>query len=267
MTSTELQSIDEEQLEEKEKNVNIAVIIITIILCVLLVYFITNVRFIKKYTSINSGNNIPFKNTILIVAISLLIGVIGFFNSYFMTMIGDQLRPILVFMTLTSTLLFTKFSSSNPDIAISKDTFSSKKNLKNVSDDILKFIKEDSNLYDFILFNTFIFLVIIVHIIINKYLKMSKKYIELVQQIFTLFIFAILLGYYKLKSNDSSFIYVIICLIIFYMFRIFHKLDYITKLGINKKYVDLSALDFDNIQFLKYIQMVFNGLFLIKFFS
>lgn len=266
MTSTELQSIDEEQIEEKEKNVNIAVIITTIVLCVLLVYFITNIKVIKKYTSIDSG--IPFKNTLLIVAISLLIGVIGLFNSYFMTMVGDQLRPILVFMTLTSTLLFTKFASDNSDITISKDTFSSKDNLKNASDGILMFIKTNSKLYDFILFNTFIFLVIIVHVIINKYLKMDKKYIELVQQLFTLFIFAILLGYYKYyKSNDSSFIYVIICLIIFYMFRIFHKLDYITKLGINKKYVDLSALDFDNIQFLKYIQMVFNGLFLIKFFS
>ena len=96
---------------------------------------------------------------------------------------------------------------------------------------------------------------------------MNKKYIDLIQQVFTLLCFLIMLGFYHSTSSDVRFTYIIICLIVFYLFRIFHKIDQIAKTGISTKLIDLSALEYDNVDFLKYIQMMFNGLFLINFFS
>lgn len=275
--TTSVDSQVENDEEEKNRKVNVILIIVVLIVSFIFVYFITNIAYLKKLRT----NNFPFQKTVMIVVISVLIGIIGFFNAYFMGMVGDQLRPILVFMTLTVTLLFNKydppddngvFLDDNKNAAISKQRFLES------SSEIVDFVKNKSDLYEFILLNMFFFSIMIVHVVIAKYIKMNKNTVELLQQIFTWFALMIMLGYYhSTTSGDAIYdtietklkhiiIYVLIFLMCFYLLRMLQKLDEMKKIGINK-FFDLSALKFDNIQFLKYIQMVFNGLFLIKFFS
>jgi hypothetical protein len=247
MTSlTDQQSVNnnDNTEEEKKENVNTILVIVTILVCFLCVFGVTKVKSLRKL-----GMSMSYRNVVVVVVVSILIGIIGLFNAEVMDTVGNQLRPILVFMSLTFTLLFTKFSSQN------------------TSDEIITFIKKDSKLFDFILFNSALFFIIIMHVVISKYVKMNKKYIDLIQQVFTLVCFFIMLGFYHSTSTDARFTYIIICLIVFYMFRIFHKIDQIAKTGISTKLIDLSALEYDNVDFLKYIQMMFNGLFLINFFS
>lgn len=264
MTSTNQQSVNNNDNKEEEKkyNVNTILVIVTILVCFLCVFGVTKVKSLRNMEMME----IPYRNVVVVVVVSILIGIIGLFNAEVMGIIDNQLRPILVFMSLTFTLLFTKFSSQNTQaIQISRDNM--KEDLKNTSDEIITFIKEDSKLFDFFLFNVALFLIIIMHMVITKYVKMNKKYIDLIQQVFTLLCFLIMLGFYHSTSSDARFTYIIICLIVFYMFRIFHKIDQIAKTGISTKLIDLSALEYDNVDFLKYIQMMLNGLFLINFFS
>jgi pheromone shutdown protein TraB len=210
--------------------------------------------------------SIPYRNVAIMVVVSILVGIIGLFNAEVMDTVSNQLRPVLVFMSLTFTLLFTKFSSQNTEgIQISRDNM--KEDIKKTSDELITFIKKDSKLFDFLVFNSALFFIIIMHVVISKYVEMDKKYIDLIQQAFTLVCFFILLGFYHSTSSDTKFTYIIVCVIVFYMFRIFHKIDQIAKIGISTKLIDLSALEYDNVDFLKYVQMIFNGLFLIKFFS
>lgn len=260
MTSTNQQSgnnNDNTNKEEKKQNVNTMLVIITILMCFLCAFGVTKVKLLRNIQM--RGLSVPYRNVTFVVAVSILIGIIGLFNAEVMDTVGNQLRPILVFICLTFTLLYSKFSSQNTEgIKISRD---------NMKDDILTFIKKDSKLFDFILFNSALFFIIIMHVVISKYIKMNKKYIDLIQQSFTLLCFLIMLGFYHSTLSDARFTYIMICLVVFYMFRIFHKIDQIAKIGISKQIIDLSALEYDNVDFLKYIQMIFNGLFLIKFFS
>ena len=268
MTSlTDQQSVNnnDNTEEEKKENVNTVLVIVTILVCFLCVFGVTKVKSLRNM-EMRRGMSMPYRNVAIVVVVSILIGIIGLFNAEVMDTVGNQLRPILVFMSLTFTLLFTKFSSQNAQgIQISKDNM--KEDLKKTSDEIITFIKKDSKLFDFILFNSALFFIIIMHVVISKYVKMNKKYIDLIQQVFTLLCFLIMLGFYHSSASDARFTYIIICLIVFYMFRIFHKIDQIAKTGISTKLIDLSALEYDNVDFLKYIQMMFNGLFLINFFS
>lgn len=262
-------TVEDRKENQKKENVDIFLVMITIVISFLCVFGVTKIKTLKNIIRKRNWDNwnAPFRNFVFVIVISILIGIFGLFNSEAMDIVGNQLRPILVFMSLTAMLLFTKFSSRNDDqqINISKDNML--QDLKKTSDDIIHFIKNESNLFDFVVFNSVIFVIIIIHKVISKYVTMNKKYIDLIQQFVSLLCFLIMLGFYHSTSSDVSFTYIIVCLIIFYLFRILHKIDQIAKIGIGSKILDLSALEYDNVDFLKYIQMIFNGLFLVKFFS
>ena len=96
--------------EEKKEIVNTILVIVTILVCFLCVFGVTKVKFLRDMKMM--GMSMPYQNVYFIVVVaSIIIGIIGLFNAAVMDMVGNQLRPILVFMSLTFTLLFTKFSS------------------------------------------------------------------------------------------------------------------------------------------------------------
>uniref|UniRef100_A0A6C0BR48 Uncharacterized protein n=1 Tax=viral metagenome TaxID=1070528 RepID=A0A6C0BR48_9ZZZZ len=267
MTQT-LEYIDKTSDKNKDKKdrylTQFAIVFIILLSVVCLFVFVNTMYSLKNHKEINlqtiiqANKKLPIyvktqiKNyTILFIGICFII-LLNYSNSS----IQKHINSILLFSLVTIGLLFTKI------------TFYEK--ISSSSIDWTTFIKKDSKLYDFIIFN-FVFFVLFVFYDLTKNkvkIKLSNKtktkaLTEIIQIIFTIVVFFGLLVYFK---DIAQLKYICIGLIIFYIFKIIHKIDIMFDLGMRKK-MDMSIMEYSNYELLRLVQYVLNGLFLINFFS
>ena len=231
---------------------------------VFLFFLVNTMYYLKSYKEINiqailqANEKLPsyvktqIKNyTVLFIGICFTI-LLNYSNNS----IQKHINSILLFSLVTLGLLFTKI------------TFYEKINSSLI--DWTTFIKKDSKLYDFIIFNFVLFVLFIFYDLTKNKVKIklsnktkTKALTELIQIICTILVFIGLLVYFK---DISQLKYICIGLIIFYIFKIVHKIDIMFDLGIRRK-IDMSIMEYSNYELLRLVQYVLNGLFLIKFFS
>ena len=191
--------------------------------------------------------------TILMYAIIGVISLVAIYVIYTLNIFMDHQNQIMyvIFIYITLLLYDNGFLSMN-GYTIS-NTFES------IMEDPSILFKNKTITY-FLNFNIFITILYLIQFLTNKYVRIRKKIIILIQLIYEIVCIITFLGYViQQNGRDSLESRMVLIVILVYLFRLLYQIALILNINVNK-YIDVTWLEIDNRTFINFFQNIVNSI-------